>query len=352
MKTTFLMIAYCLVTAGLIALCFFVPFSAIWQAIFTACLALTLIGIFLGRFKFKKIYKPFVTLLIFELIIIAIFAVFALTGLIENFSSIEKTRDWLNSFGIWSWAVFFAIQVAQVIILPIPGQITTVAGALIFGGFKTFVISTLAIVTGSVIAFAIGKWFGAKITYKIADKETVDKYRDLLTKKGILLLPVMFLFPLFPDDLLCFIAGSTEMTWRYFLLVTVTTRTVGVACTSFLSSGEIIPFSGWGIPVWIAIITAMIVVVSLLFKFQNQITEWLIKKFGKKTSVSKQDVAFEKSTIANGSAQSVKFDNAKNTNQNQAKQQIVAESFEFSPESSTKIGTQKKSQKQNGKKEK
>lgn len=306
MKKVGLLIAYGLIVAGLIVLCFFAPFSTMWQIIFTICLSLTLIGIIVGKLKFNKIYKPFVTVLIFEIIIMTFYLIFYYTGLLEHFSSIESARDWLNGFGIWAWAVFFLIQVAQVIVLPLPSQITTISGALIFGGFKTFVITTLAVISGSFIAFAIGKWFGVKVAYKIAEKETVDKYRDLLTKKGVLLLPVMFLFPLFPDDLLCFIAGSTEMTWKYFILVTITTRTIGIACTSFFLGGEIIPFSGWGIPVWIVIGIVLIVAVILLFKYQNQITNWIIDKFGnKKSNKGKQDVAIEKSAENNSTKESL-----------------------------------------------
>lgn len=287
MKKFLDVIIYGIVVAGLISLCFLTPFSQTWQIIFTVCLSLTLAGLLLGKFKFKKIYKPLVFVLILEAIIMVAYIVLYYTGLLENFKTLESTRAWFESFGAWAWIIFFLVQFAQVIILPIPAQITTVAGALIFGAFKAFLISTVAVISGSLIAFGIGKVFGDKVAYKIGDKETVDKYKNVLTRKGLLLLPIMFLFPLFPDDLLCFIAGSSEMTWRYFTTVTLITRPIGIFFTCYFLGGVIIPFSGWGIPVWIVIGIFLVVACIFLFKYQEKITNWILEKFGKKKNDTK-----------------------------------------------------------------
>lgn len=292
------LILYSLISCGLIALCFLASFSLLWQIIFISCIIITLVGLFLGKLKYPKIYKAFVAILILEVFIILVYLILEYSGLLQHFTSIEAARNWFKSFGAWAWAIFFLIQVAQVIILPIPAQITTIAGVLIFGGWLAFLISALAVIIGSFVAFAIGRSLGVKVAYKISSKETVDKYRTLLTKKGVLLLPIMFIFPLFPDDLLCFIAGTTEMTWLYFIVVTLLTRTFGIGCICLFGSGDIIPFSGWGIPVWIILIILLIVVAFFLLKYQNKITDWIIKVFGKnrKKQTSETEVAFDKDT--------------------------------------------------------
>ena len=177
--------------------------------------------------------------------------------------------------------LFFTIELAQVILIPLPAQITTLAGIFAFGAFKAFLISSAAIIIGSFIAFAIGRSLGVPVLYKIAKKETVDKYRNLLSKKGRMLLPIMFLFPMFPDDLLCFIAGTTTMSWLYFIVVTITTRLIGVGCICAFMGGDIIPFSGWGIPVWIVIAIVLIGTSIILLKNQDKIENFIIEKFTK-----------------------------------------------------------------------
>lgn len=236
-----------------------------------------------------------------------------------HFASIEDARAWFESFGAWAWIIFFLIQLLQVIILPIPAQVTTVAGIAFLGPWKTFFISSVAVMLGSFIAFAFGKFFGIKIAYKIAKKETVDKYRELLNKKGRMILPIMFLFPLFPDDLLCFIAGTTTMSWLYFSIITLVTRLVGIACTCFFLSGDIIPFSGWGIPVWIVIAIALIVTAILLLKYQDKIEKFIINTFvpNKKTAPAEHKTE----NISDYVQFSDKIENQENTQSNSETEQ-------------------------------
>ena len=231
--------------------------------------------------KHKYYSLTFIINLLLTFLIIA-FSVLFFTGLIEHFRDIESARQWFSSFGIVAWLMLFIIQLLQVIIIPIPAQVTTIAGVLIFGALQCFVISAVAIILGSIICFAFGRWLGVQIAYKVATKESVDKYRKMFEKKGRFLLPIFFLLPCFPDDMLCFVAGATTMTWRYFILTTIFTRTIGVACICWLGSGEIIPFSGWGIPVWIVVGIVLIVAIILLFKYQDKIEQFLIDKLTNK----------------------------------------------------------------------
>ena len=270
-----------LLSAGCIAMSWIAPFYLVWSITFTVCLATTYIFLLITWIKNHKWYKFGLVGNILVLFIVILFTIFYYTGLLSHFSSLDSAREWFESFGAWAWIIFFLIQVAQVVILPIPAQITTIAGVIILGAWKAFIISAIAILLGSYICFAIGRWFGVKVAYKLASKETVDKYRNLLTKKGKLLLPVMFIFPAFPDDLLCFIAGTTKMTWRYFIIITILTRLFAIACICWFGSGELIPFSGWGIPVWIVIGILIIIAIFLIFKYQEQIEDWIIATFTK-----------------------------------------------------------------------
>ena len=292
MKKVLSLILCTLISAGLLAICFLTQcFSQKWEIIFSVVVGLTLISNFLGALVWPRIFKTTVVCLVLEVAIIGIYLILYYTGLLVHFESKETLQAWIVSFGAWAPIMFFVIELAQVILIPVPAQITTLAGVFAFGPWKAFVISSLAIISGSFIAFAIGRSLGVKVLYKIAKKETVDKYRKLLSKKGRLLLPIMFLFPVFPDDLLCFIVGTTTMSWLYFIVVTLTTRLVGIACICAFLGGEIIPFSGWGIPVWIVIGIVMIVVVAWLFKNQDRFEQFIIDKFTKHKKPSKTKIA-------------------------------------------------------------
>ena len=59
-------------------------------------------------------------------------------------------------------------------------------------------------------------------------------------------------------------------------------RPIIIALYCYLGTGSIIPFSGWGIPVWIAIFAVCVVLAVLSFKYQDRIEKWLVSKFRKK----------------------------------------------------------------------
>ena len=74
-------------------------------------------------------------------------------------------------------------------------------------------------------------------------EEELKKWRDRLKGKDNMILSAMFLLPLFPDDDLCFIAGLSSMSNRYFAGMITECRAIGVASTCYLA--EIIPFTTW-----------------------------------------------------------------------------------------------------------
>lgn len=291
MKKTLSLIFSTLISAGLISLCFLTPcFSTLWQIIFTVVISLTLVAIFVTSFTLKKFYKTAILFLILEVAIVGIYLALYYSGLLVHFESKETLQALIESFGAWGPIIFFVLELAQVILIPFPAQITTLAGIFAFGALKAFFISSLAIISGSIIAFAIGRSLGVPVLYKISNKEKVDKYRKIISKKGRMLLPIMFLFPMFPDDLLCFIAGTTTMSWTYFIIVTLATRLIGVGCICLFMGGDLIPFSGWGIPVWIVLIALLVTTALILLKYQDKIEQFIIDKFTKQKKSKKEEI--------------------------------------------------------------
>lgn len=311
MKKVLSLLGCAIVAAGLLALCLFcecftTQFSVGWQLLFYFVIGGTFVASVLGLFAFPKIFKATVVCLMVETLFVALYLALYYSGLLVHFASREALQEWMMSFGVWAWLVFFVIELAQVILIPIPAQVTTLAGIFAFGPWIAFAISSLAVISGSIIAFAIGKNLGVKVLYKIASKETVDKYRKVLSKKGRMLLPIMFLFPMFPDDLLCFVAGTTTMSWSYFIAVTLTTRLIGIGCICAFMGGDIIPFSGWGIPVWIVIAIVLVATSIYLLKNQDKFENYIINKF-LKSKKEKLDEAASNSAenVDQGSAEDV-----------------------------------------------
>ncbi len=234
-----------------------------------------------GNFLHEKLSHVIFLVIIFSFALEVVFYLFYLTGLLEYFRDIESAKNWIQSFGTLSFLIFFIIQFLQVVILPIPAQISIIAGVLLFGPTQTFLISSSAVIVGSIVCFLIGKVCGNKVMYLLFKKETADHYRNLLSIRGRILLPIFFLLPIFPDDLLCFASGATSMKFNTFLIITSIFRPISIACICWVGSGKLIPFSSWGIPIWVVLIVLLVVATVLLLKYQVELENWIVKTFSK-----------------------------------------------------------------------
>lgn len=186
------------------------------------------------------------------------------TGVLERINNLEELRAFIGRAGAWGILVFFMLTLLQVVILPIPAAVTILLGVLIYGPTVSFIVSTLGTIAGSVICFLLGKFFGYKVVTWIIGEEKAKKYTRLISEKGKIPFIVMMLFPFFPDDILCMAAGLTKMTFKFFIIAVSLSRPVMIAFFSYFGTGEIIPFRGWGIPIWISIFVFTLFIIYLI----------------------------------------------------------------------------------------
>jgi len=229
--------------------------------------------------NFHKLFS--ITIFCYFLTFLTMFIMYQL-GALTFLASAQKVKDLVLGAGVWGVFIFIGLQIAQVIISPVPGLLTVAIGAQIFGPFLGFLYSSIGIVIGSIIAFSIGKLFGRKAVIWFLGKDAAQKYRTKLEKKGKYLLPLAFLFPVFPDDILCIIAGITTMTYKRFIAIVLLTRPIGVLLSSYLASGTILPLRGYYLFAWAAIGIFIAAAFIVIYKKQEQIENWFTKKFAKK----------------------------------------------------------------------
>ena len=230
----------------------------------------------------KKWVRLGIILFACALLFLGIYLVLKYSGVLDKIDSAEEIKEIILKGGSWSLLILFVIQFLQVTFIPLPAMITTIAGVLVFGPWTTFWISLLAILLGSLFAFFLGRTIGDPIINWTVGKEDAKIWKEKLGN-GKYVFFLMMLFPIFPDDMLCMVAGLTNMTYRFFITTQLITRPISTFIMCFLSSGYMIPFSGWGIPVWIVLIVLCLVLFYLAVKYKKQIEDKIIK-LGKKMS--------------------------------------------------------------------
>lgn len=242
-----------------------------YNVLFTSIIICSIL--FLVLFLRQNKAKLYIILFLFLIIVILAELIILLlnnVNLVEIFSNIDFLIGYIKSFGKLSAVLFIVIQFLQVVILPIPSIITVTAGVLIFGPFLCSVYSLIGIVFGSVTAFIIGRKFGIKFLYKLFGKNKVDKITKSMAGKDKLFLVIMYLFPLFPDDLMCFIAGISSFTLLQFSVCITVVRIITVFISCYSINNSFIPYdTWWGILIWI-LIFASFFTAYLIIKNKNK----------------------------------------------------------------------------------
>lgn len=225
---------------------------------------------------FKLVFTGTMIFFILFYALVIVNKVFGLDGINSDEEKIEHIINLIQKTGAYGKIVFVLLQILQVVVLPLPALLCYVSGVMIYGPLEAFILSSIGVFIGSMICYAIGRFCGRKIVHWLAG-DKIDKYLDILSTRGKGPFVIMQLLPFFPDDVLCILAGVTNMNFWFYLMTMLVIRPIVIAVYCFLGSGSIIPFSGWGIPVWILIFMIFITLGILTYKYQDKIDEWFLK---------------------------------------------------------------------------
>ena len=214
------------------------------------------------------------------LIVLAVAAVLAAggyalwkNGFFEKINSVEALREVIAGAGMWAGGAYFALQMMTVMIAPIPSNISMMAGALALGFWPARSLGVLAVVVGSIIVFLAARALGKKAVQRFLDKGVMDKYLPIIEEKQDMFLFLTMLFPFFPDDALCMLAGLTNIPLGRFVVIMALARPWGLVVAALLGSGSI------SLPIWTwtAIGVAGLLIFVLAMKYSAQIEDALLR---------------------------------------------------------------------------
>jgi len=198
----------------------------------------------------------------------------------ETMTTPEAFRSWVEGYGAWGPVAFLLAQAAQVIVVPIPGTLLPPVGALAFGPWPALALSLAGMALGSAVVFLVARRWGRPLAVRWAGAERVQRYENVVTARGNLLIWLIFLFPFFPDDAACALAGLSSIRFRRFMLIAVVGRIPAVAFGVFTMAGlEGAP--GW---VWASAAALFVVVLWLGIRFGPALERLLVQKMGRETT--------------------------------------------------------------------
>lgn len=130
----------------------------------------------------------------------------------------------------WGWLgpiVFMVIQALQVIISPIPGEVTGLAGGFLFGVGLGFIYSTIGLTAGTLACFGVGRWLGSAFIRRFVADHYWEKMGFIVEAEGAIICFILYLIPGFPKDIISYLFGLSPMPFWVFAVVSTLGRAPG-----------------------------------------------------------------------------------------------------------------------------
>lgn len=134
-------------------------------------------------------------------------------------SNYEELKLFLKSKGKLALFIIYFFQILQVVIAFIPSDFINLSSGYILGPYIGFIISYLGLVSGTIIAFYISRFFGKEIVLKLVKEETLNKISNKVSSNmSITNIFILSIIPFMPRDVLVYALGLTNIKPKKFLL--------------------------------------------------------------------------------------------------------------------------------------
>lgn len=190
--------------------------------------------------------------------------------------TVRLYRDHLflkETVAAWGWAapiVFIAIQALQVIISPIPGEITGPVGGALFGTFWGVVYSTVGLTAGTLFCFALGRLYGEPLVRPWLSEHHWNRMNFILEAEGAIFCFIIYLIPGFPKDIVSYLFGISPIPFWVFALVSTLGRLPGTWVSSYV--GAHVAEHKF---IYAFLLLALVLAVSVpLYYYRQQIAAW------------------------------------------------------------------------------
>ena len=199
--------------------------------------------------------------------------------LYELFKSSESVRAWVAAQGALAPLAFIGLQVVQVIVFVVPGEVVQIAGGFAFGLWAGTLWSVIGILAGSLINFTIGRVLGRPFVESIFGVERVRRIEKATgggkAAAGFFLL---FVIPGIPKDALTYAAGASKLSFGVFIAVSTLGRLPGIFGSAYMGSAA---FEKEYTAAFVVLVSASILFAAGLI-FRESLHAWVARLISRK----------------------------------------------------------------------
>jgi len=171
----------------------------------------------------------------------------SLMVLLQDQQALSAYVQRLGSFGP---VMLFALLVVQVFLAIIPGHALMMAGGYVYGPLAAITITATSTILGSQVAFWVARRYGRQVIYRLAksDIKVIEKWDHIAQKQGALFFFFTFVLPIFPSDLMCYVAGLGKVAPHKFLAANIAGRILcAITITMIGAFGFSPPWQFWAL---------------------------------------------------------------------------------------------------------
>ncbi|MDR1033105.1 MAG: TVP38/TMEM64 family protein [Candidatus Nomurabacteria bacterium] len=190
-----------------------------------------------AKTRLKKWHKVAIIIAASAVVLaLAVLAIIFGDDLFALFSQADGVKNFIRSAGGFGPLVFVALQILQVVIAPIPGQVVGIVGGYLFGWWG-LLLSMIGSGVGYYIVFKIARRFGRPLAEKLFKKDSIKKFDYITESSGAFILFIIFLLPFFPDDMICYLAGLTKVPIKNLMAAAIGGRFPGFLVATLAGNG-------------------------------------------------------------------------------------------------------------------
>ena len=195
--------------------------------------------------------------------LLSVLATVFVGGWLKNLGSGEDFQAYIRSFGPAGWLVLLGLQILQVFIALIPGEVLETGAGYAFGPLWGTLICYVGLVIASTLVFLLTRRFGVKLVEVFVSREKINDLKFLREeRKRNLLVFALFFIPGTPKDLLTYFVGLTDMKLGTFLLISLVGRLPSVLSSTV--GGHLLGDENYMGAIWLYAITGAVSLAGLL----------------------------------------------------------------------------------------
>ncbi len=151
-------------------------------------------------------------------LLVGVVAIIALMGLGRQLGGyLPEFAEWVDGLGWWGPLIFMAGYVAATVAF-VPGSVLTLAAGAIFGLASGLVYVFIAATVGSAAAFLISRHIARSVIEdRIQNNERFAAIDRAIGRKGLKIVILLRLSPMFPFNLLNYALGLTSVSFTAYV---------------------------------------------------------------------------------------------------------------------------------------